>query len=78
MKACFGTSKSTVRSEIWIAVSDYVLVAVIKKRLHLFEKTPLDIALSRIPDTPEPAQTGKQLILPLKRWTGRFRTVLRR
>jgi hypothetical protein len=31
--------------------------------LNLFEKTPLDIALSRIPMTPESDQDGKQLIL---------------
>jgi len=32
-------------------------------RLNLFEKTPLDIALSRIPATSESDQDGKQLIL---------------
>jgi hypothetical protein len=31
--------------------------------LNLFEKTPLDIALSRIPTASESAQDGKQLIL---------------
>jgi hypothetical protein len=31
--------------------------------LNLFEKTPLDIALSRIPINPESNQDGNQLIL---------------
>ena len=39
VKAFFGTSENTVKSQIWIAVSVYVLVAIIKKRLNLFEKT---------------------------------------
>lgn len=56
IKAFFGTSQNAVRSQIWIAVSVYLLVAIIKKRLNLelplytilqvlsltvFEKTPL-------------------------------------
>lgn len=78
VKAFFGTSENAVKSQIWIAVSVYVLVAIIKKRLNLtrslyemlqilslnlFEKTPLDIALSRIPAPSESAQNGNQLIL---------------
>ena len=35
IKAFFGTSENAVRSQIWIAVSAYVLVAIVKKRLHL-------------------------------------------
>jgi hypothetical protein len=57
IKAFFGTSENAVKSQIWIAVSAYVLVAIVKKRLRLndvslytilqilsvtlFEKTPL-------------------------------------
>ena len=56
IKAFFGTSENAVKTQIWIAVSVYVLVAIMKKRLHLdlelytilqilsvtlFEKTPL-------------------------------------
>lgn len=78
VKAFFGTSENAVKSQIWIAVSVYVLVAIIKKRLNLsrslyemlqilslnlFEKTPLDIALSRIPVASESDQAGNQLIL---------------
>lgn len=78
VKAFFGTSENAVKSQIWIAVSVYVLVAIIKKRLNLsrslyevlqilslnlFEKTPLDIALSRLPTSSESSQDGNQLIL---------------
>jgi hypothetical protein len=60
IKRFFGTSENAVKSQIWIAVSVYVLVAIVKKRLHLdaslytllqifsltlFEKTPLLQAL---------------------------------
>ena len=57
IKSFFGTSENAVKSQVWIAISVYVLVAIIKKRLNikadlytilqilsltLFEKTPLD------------------------------------
>lgn len=57
IKAFYGTSENAVKTQIWIAVSIYVLVAIIRKRLHLkknlytilqilsvtiFEKVPLD------------------------------------
>jgi len=57
IKAFYGTSENAVKTQIWIAVSVYVLVAIIRKRLHLehnlytilqilsvtlFEKVPLD------------------------------------
>ena len=78
VKAFFGTSENAVKSQIWIAVSVYVLVAIIKKRLNLsrslyeilqilslnlFEKTPLELVLSRFPTASESAQDGNQLIL---------------
>ena len=59
IKKFYGTSENAVRSQIWIAVSVYVLVAIIKKRLNLdaslytllqilsvtlFEKMPLQRA----------------------------------
>jgi len=65
IKAFFGTSENAVKSQIWIAVSVYVLVAIVKKRLRLsaslyemlqilsltlFEKTPLDQLLARAVD----------------------------
>jgi IS4 transposase len=60
IKAFFGTSENAVKTQIWIAVSMYVLVAIVRKRLSLdvslyqilqilsvtlFEKTPLLQAL---------------------------------
>ncbi len=36
IKRFFGTSENAVKTQIWIAVSVYVLVAIIKKRLNLY------------------------------------------
>lgn len=62
IKAFFGTSENAVKLQVWIAVSVYVLVAIVRKRLQisaslyeilqilsltLFEKTPLDQLLAR-------------------------------
>ncbi len=62
IKQFYGTSKNAVKTQIWIAVSVYVLVAIVKKRLALdaslhtllqvlsltlFEKMPILQALSR-------------------------------
>ena len=56
IKSFFGTSDNSVKTQIWIAVTVYVLVAIVKKRLGLkpdlytllqilsltlFEKTPI-------------------------------------
>ncbi len=61
IKAFFGTNENAVKTQIWIAISVYVLVAIIKKRLGveaslytilqilslmLFEKTPVDQLLN--------------------------------
>ena len=61
IKAFYGTSDNAVKTQVWIAISVYVLVAIIKKEnkldrsmneilqilsLNLFEKTPLFSALS--------------------------------
>jgi hypothetical protein len=78
IKAFFGTSENAVKSQIWIAVSAYVLVAIVKKRLHLpaslyeilqilsltmFEKIPLDQLLAEtISDQIQPV-FDNQLIL---------------
>jgi len=36
IKAFFGTSENAVKTQVWIAISVYVLVAIIKKRLNLY------------------------------------------
>ena len=68
IKRFFGTSENAVKTQVWIAISVYVLVAIIKKRLDIdaslytilqvlsvtvFEKTPLLQMLS------EPERTEK-------------------
>jgi hypothetical protein len=68
IKAFYGTTENAVKTQIWIAISVYVLVAIVKKRLKLdrslytilqilsvtlFEKTPILQALSYI-DYEEP------------------------
>jgi IS4 transposase len=35
IKAFYGTSENAVKTQIWIAISVYVLVAIIKKRLKI-------------------------------------------
>jgi len=78
IKAFFGTSENAVKSQIWIAVSAYVLVAIVRKRLRLpaslyeilqilsltmFEKIPLDQLLAQtISDQIQPI-SDNQLIL---------------
>ena len=37
IKNFYGTSENAVKTQIWIAISVYVLVAIVKKRLHLEE-----------------------------------------
>ena len=78
IKAFFGTSENAVRSQIWIAVSAYVLVAIVKKRLHLsaslyeilqilslttFEKIPLDQLLAQTMSNETQPVSDNQLIL---------------
>jgi hypothetical protein len=61
IKAFYGTSENAVKSQIWIAISVYVLVAIVRKRLNLsaslyeilqilsltmFERTTLDQLLT--------------------------------
>ena len=78
IKAFFGTSDNAVKTQIWIAISVYVLVAIVKKELgvqrslyeilqvlsiSLFEKTPLLQALQTEIDTSEQDVDHKQLKL---------------
>ena len=79
IKSFFGTSENAVITQIWIAVSVYVLVAIMKKRLHLddlslytilqilsvslFEKKPILSALQPLPYTKEELVLCNQLKL---------------
>jgi len=64
IKVFFGTSENAVKTQVWIAVSTYLLVAIVKKRLNIsaslyemlqilsltiFERIPLDQLLNNIP-----------------------------
>ena len=35
IKSFYGTSENAVKTQVWIAISVYVLIAIIKKRLNL-------------------------------------------
>lgn len=78
IKSFFGTSENAVKSQIWIAISVYVLVAIIKKRLDLkvdlytilqvlsltlFEKTSLEQILTTSGYREESSETHNQLNL---------------
>ena len=78
IKAFYGTSENAVKTQIWVAVSVYVLVAIVRKRLALdaslyqilqilsvtlFEKTPILQALQAPDSQEELPDPGNQLIL---------------
>ena len=43
IKVFFGTSENAVKTQIWIAISTYVLIAIAKKRLHLDDHSLYEI-----------------------------------
>jgi hypothetical protein len=78
IKAFYGTSENAVKTQIWIAVCVYVLVAILKKRLgleqslytilqilsvSLFEKTQIIQAFSKTEYIDEAAESCNQLEL---------------
>jgi hypothetical protein len=78
IKRFFGTSENAVKTQVWIAVATYVLVAIVRKRLKLelslhamlqilsvtpFERTPLHQLLTEMGPTTESPLDAKQLIL---------------
>jgi transposase len=78
IKAFYGTSDNAVKTQIWIAISIYVLVAIIKRRLNLdhslysilqilsvtiLEKTPLLQVLSNFDQSEKTLDDRNQLIL---------------
>ena len=78
IKAFFGTSENAVKTQVWIAISVYVLVAIIKKRLKLepslytilqilsvtmFEKTSIYQALTETELIDGDVENDKQLML---------------
>ena len=78
IKRFFGTSENAVKSQVWIAVATYVLVAIIKKRLNLdlslhamlqilsvtpFEKAPLFQLLTEMAPLDNMNDSDNQLTL---------------
>jgi len=78
IKALFGTSRSAVCTQIWIAISVFVLIATVKKRLALthslytilqilsvstFDKTHILSLFSDVDDSPTTADDPNQLKL---------------
>jgi len=78
IKSFYGTSINAVKTQIWIAVSVYVLIAIIKKRLNLqlslytilqilsitvFEKVPVMQILTSFTQKYQTTNTYKQLPL---------------
>ena len=76
IKKFYGNSENAVKSQIWIAVSVYVLVAIVKKRLNLgaslytllqilsvtlFEKMPLQQAFPAGEYVPSPGMPRKEM-----------------
>ena len=78
IKRFYGTTENAVKTQIWIAITVYVLVAIVKKRLNteaslytilqilsltLFEKTPLDQLLKNTEPQMNSSQDTNQLNL---------------
>jgi hypothetical protein len=78
IKSFYGTSENAVKTQIWIAVSVYVLVAIVRKRLGLeislyqilqilsvmlFEKTPILQALQPSDSRDDLVDSANQLNL---------------
>jgi len=78
IKAFFGTSENAVKTQVWIAIAVYVLVAIVKKRLKLraslytilqilsltlFDKQPLNQLLAQTESTAAILDSSNQLNL---------------
>lgn len=78
IKAFYGTSENAVKTQIWIAISIYVLVAIAKKRLNpqhslhsvlqilsitILEKTPILQVFSQFDESEKMLDKAKQLFL---------------
>ena len=72
----FGTSENAVKTQVWIAIAVYVLVAIVKKRLYpqplqilqilsltLFEKTPINRVFDKAASQKSPGKDPNQLTL---------------
>jgi len=78
IKSFYGTTENAVKTQIWIAITTYVLVAILKKELKLeqslytilqvlsvslFEKTPLQQLFTTTEHETKTGRSGNQLAL---------------
>ena len=78
IKSFLGTSENAVKTQIWIAIATYVLIAIVKKRLNLshtlyeilrvldlnmFETTPIADLLGTPPESDDSSQSSTQFSL---------------
>lgn len=78
IRAFYGTSQNAVKTQVWVAITVYVLVAILKKQLQLdlslykilqilsvtiFEKTPISLAFSQYNDRSLDPYLGIQMNL---------------
>jgi IS4 transposase len=78
IKSFYGTSENAVKTQVWIALSTYVLIAIVKKRLHLsqslyeilqilnltmFEITSINQLFNNTTDFLVPSPEPQQLLL---------------
>ena len=78
IRAFYGTSENAVKTQVWVALSVYVLVAILKKQLRLdlslhkilqilsatiFEKSPISLAFSQFDEQSVPIGPSIQLDL---------------
>ena len=77
IKSFFGTSENAVKTQVWIAMSVYILIAILRKRMSLdhlspwqisqvlsltcFEKMPINSLFLHEKPVPEDPQLGNQL-----------------
>ena len=75
IKSFLGTTENAVKTQVWVAISTYILIAIVKKKLgldnslheilrvlelNLFEPTPIPNLLEKIS---EPQNSNSQQIL---------------
>ncbi|NPC59414.1 IS4 family transposase [Caenimonas soli] len=78
IKAFVGNSANAVKTQIWIAIATYVLVAIVKKRLQLtatlhtilqvlslslFDRVPIDVLLLKAVDLDDEIEASQQFSL---------------
>jgi hypothetical protein len=78
IKSFFGTSENAVKTQVWVAITVYVLMAIVKKQARLdlslykilqilsitfFEKTPLLLGFSHVTDSLDDTDPRTQLKL---------------